>query len=239
MFQNERKKIDGELFVKMVLGGAQNLRANLQVVNDLNVFPIPDGDTGENMYLTLQGGLERLKNEESPRLCDKAQATAQGMLLGARGNSGVILSQLFYGLAEGLEGLTSADAGQIASALKQGVKRAYGAVAHPVEGTILTVAREAVESARAKCYEGMELEEFFSSYLAEMRVSLEKTPNLLAVLKEAGVIDSGGADVLLSELLLELLFLVPAAGDAHEDGGAGYGPAADDIACAGIELIHT
>lgn len=193
MLQNERKTINGELFVKMVLGGAQNLQANLQIVNDLNVFPIPDGDTGENMYLTLQGGLEQLRGEESALLCDKSRAMAQGMLLGARGNSGVILSQLFYGLSEGLAGLEAADVGQFASALKQGVKRAYGAVAHPVEGTILTVAREAVEAARAKCYDGMEVEAFCACYLAEMKTSLEKTPNLLAVLKEAGVIDSGGA----------------------------------------------
>ncbi len=185
--------IDGELFVKMVLGGARNLRANLQEVNDLNVFPIPDGDTGENMYLTLQGGLERLKNEDSPKLCDKASAMAQGMLLGARGNSGVILSQLFYGLAEGLLGLESADVRQLGSALKHGVRCAYGAVAHPVEGTILTVAREAVEEACARYGHDVGIEEFFAGYLEEMKLSLEKTPNLLAVLKEAGVIDSGGA----------------------------------------------
>lgn len=193
MISTERKMIDGELFVKMVLGGAQNLQDNLQEVNDLNVFPIPDGDTGENMYLTLQGGLERLKGERSSLLCDKASAMAQGMLLGARGNSGVILSQLFYGLSEGLLGLEKADVRQLGSALKQGVKCAYGAVAHPVEGTILTVAREAVENACAKCSHDVGIEEFFSGYLSEMKTSLEKTPNLLAVLKEAGVIDSGGA----------------------------------------------
>ncbi len=193
MSEIERKIVDGELFVKMVLGGAKNLQANLQEVNDLNVFPIPDGDTGENMYLTLQGGLERLKNESSSRLCDKASAMAQGMLLGARGNSGVILSQLFYGLAEGLLGLETADVRQLGSALKHGVKCAYGAVAHPVEGTILTVAREAVEEACARYGHDVGVEEFFSGYLTEMKISLEKTPNLLAVLKEAGVIDSGGA----------------------------------------------
>ena len=92
----ERKIIDGALFEKMILGGVANLRANLQEVNDLNVFPIPDGDTGENMYLTLQGGRDGLQAEEDPALGVKAHAMAQGMLLGARGNSGVILSQLFY-----------------------------------------------------------------------------------------------------------------------------------------------
>ena len=177
MVSTERKMIDGELFVKMVLGGAKNLQDNLQEVNDLNVFPIPDGDTGENMYLTLQGGLERLKSEQSPLLCDKACAMAQGMLLGARGNSGVILSQLFYGLSEGLLGLVTADVRQLGSALKQGVKCAYGAVAHPVEGTILTVAREAVENACAKFGHDVGVEEFFSGYLSEMQASLEKTPS--------------------------------------------------------------
>lgn len=189
----ERKTIDGELFEKMILGGVANLRANLQKVNDLNVFPIPDGDTGENMYLTLQGGFDELKGSENSSLGDKAHAMARGMLLGARGNSGVILSQLFYGLAEGLTGLAYADLTVFGKALKEGVRCAYGAVSHPVEGTILTVAREAVEQICLKLGEEMTVEEFFSGYLKEMKKSLEKTPDLLAVLKESGVIDSGGA----------------------------------------------
>ena len=190
---NQLKTIDGGLFEKMILGGVANLQAHLKTVNDLNVFPIPDGDTGENMYLTLQSGLQSLSAETSERLGDKAHAMAQGMLLGARGNSGVILSQLFYGLGEGLKDMDSADLTQIGNALKEGVKCAYGAVAHPVEGTILTVAREAVENICAKNTAEMSVEEFFAGYLVEMKKSLEKTPNLLAVLKEAGVIDSGGA----------------------------------------------
>ena len=190
---NERKAIDGELFTKMILGGAASLRANLQEVNDLNVFPIPDGDTGENMYLTLQGGLNQLQTCQSETLSDKARAVSQGMLLGARGNSGVILSQLFYGLSEGLAGLETADLQQFIDALKTGVKCAYGAVARPVEGTILTVAREAVENVGEKCNADTTVQEFLNDYLCEMKKSLEKTPDLLAVLKEAGVIDSGGA----------------------------------------------
>ena len=169
---NERKKtIDGELFKKMILGG----------------------DTGENMYLTLQGGLDQLQNCAGETLAETSQAMSQGMLLGARGNSGVILSQLFYGLAEGLSGLETADLRQFGSALKQGVKCAYGAVAHPVEGTILTVAREAVENACAKLETETTVQDIFVGYHYEMNKSLEKTPDLLAVLKEAGVIDSGGA----------------------------------------------
>ncbi len=187
------KTIDGVLFEKMILGGVANLRANLQKVNDLNVFPIPDGDTGENMYLTLQGGMDGLLGASELSLGEKAQAMAQGMLLGARGNSGVILSQLFFGLAEGLKGLTNASLVAFGEALKTGVKCAYGAVAHPVEGTILTVAREAIENTCQKITDEITVEEFFSSYLSEMKKSLEKTPDLLAVLKESGVIDSGGA----------------------------------------------
>lgn len=193
LIQSERKTIDGELFEKMILGGVANLQANLQTVNDLNVFPIPDGDTGENMFLTLQGGFDELRGIEDHSLHSKAHAMAKGMLLGARGNSGVILSQLFYGLAQGLDGLACANLTQFGNALREGVRCAYGAVAHPVEGTILTVAREAVENTCRKLSDEIEIEEFFSLYLDEMKKSLEKTPDLLVVLKESGVIDSGGA----------------------------------------------
>ena len=189
----EKKTINGELFEKMILGGIANLQTNVQKVNDLNVFPIPDGDTGENMYLTLQSGVQELLRGGNVTIGEKATAMAQGMLFGARGNSGVILSQLFYGLGKGLQDLEEADVQQFSVALREGVKCAYGAVAHPVEGTILTVAREAVEKICEKCYENMTLLEFFNGYLWEMKKSLEKTPDLLSVLKEAGVIDSGGA----------------------------------------------
>ncbi|MBQ7879737.1 MAG: DAK2 domain-containing protein [Clostridia bacterium] len=190
---HQRNTIDGVLFEAMVMGGVANLQRNAQKVNDLNVFPIPDGDTGENMYLTLQSGLTQLEAASGKTLGEKAEAMAQGMLLGARGNSGVILSQLFFGLAEGLKNLEEADLTQFGNALKQGVKCAYGAVAHPVEGTILTVAREAVENACANLTPDTSVQDFFSGYLLEMKKSLAKTPDLLAVLKEAGVIDSGGA----------------------------------------------
>ena len=189
----EVKIIDGEVFKKLMLGGASNLQVNVQEVNELNVFPIPDGDTGENMYLTLKGGMDALQAKGSASLQDGANALAQGMLLNARGNSGVILSQLFHGLAEGFAGLDSANLQQLAAALKQGVKCAYGAVAEPVEGTILTVAREAVENSVGHIQENMTVAEFFSLYLSEMKKSLINTPELLAALKEAGVIDSGGA----------------------------------------------
>lgn len=190
----EGNVIDGELFEKMVLGGAVNLQEHVQTVNDLNVFPIPDGDTGENMLLTLKGGVDGLKNaSEESSLAEKASAMASGMLMGARGNSGVILSQLFYGLAEGLKGHERADLDDFGHALANGVKCAYGAVAVPVEGTILTVAREAAENATKKIDKEISVYEFFKCYLNEMKQSLDRTPELLEVLKESGVIDSGGA----------------------------------------------
>lgn len=191
---NKIKTINGELFKKMITGGVANLQANVQEVNDLNVFPIPDGDTGENMYLTLHGGYDELKQTANRTIESEAAAMAKGMLLGARGNSGVILSQLFYGLSEGLKGFTeSVTVKEFAAALKEGVKRAYSAVAHPVEGTILTVAREAADNAYCGITEDTTVQDFFSKFLNEMKISLEKTPELLPVLKESGVIDSGGA----------------------------------------------
>ncbi len=190
---SQNNVMDGALFQKMIMGGVANLHANAKKVNDLNVFPIPDGDTGDNMYLTLQSGLYQLELAIGKPLYALADAMAQGMLLGARGNSGVILSQLFNGLSIGFKGLEKATLYQTCNALGEGVKCAYGAVAHPVEGTILTVAREAVENTKTLITDDMRLEDFFTTFLVEMKKSLAKTPDLLAVLKEAGVIDSGGA----------------------------------------------
>lgn len=191
--QSGAKIIDGELFKHVTLSGARNLKSNVVTVNNLNVFPIPDGDTGDNMYLTMSGGTERIKNFNSASVGDLATAFADGALLNARGNSGVILSQLFFGLAEGLKNLKSATVMQFANAMKQGVARAYGAVAEPVEGTMLTVAREAIEFTFTAVTEDTDAKDFFSSVLSEMKKSLERTPELLPVLKESGVIDSGGA----------------------------------------------
>ena len=186
--------IDGKLFERMVLGGLHNLHSNVQIVNDLNVFPIPDGDTGENMYSTFKSGVDELINDKCESISDKANLLARGMLLGARGNSGVILSQLFYGLSLGLKGMDVVDVHDFLVAMKNGVECAYSSVSCPVEGTILTVARESVESVTKLNLD--ELDDFLSSLLKEMKLSLERTPLLLNVLKEAGVIDSGGAGLL-------------------------------------------
>ena len=186
-------ELNGALFADMVRGGAQNLRANAQVVNDLNVFPIPDGDTGDNMSLTMEGGSAALRGVASTALSFIADKFASGALLGARGNSGVILSQFFAGVAKGLSDVERADAAAMAKAFQSGVKQAYNAVLTPTEGTILTVAREATEYAVEHLGESTALEDFFSNILIGMNESLKHTPELLPILKESGVIDSGGA----------------------------------------------
>lgn len=185
--------IDGQLFAEMVRGGTARLRANAQAVDDMNVFPIPDGDTGDNMSMTLEAGVSAL-GADAP--CDIGTCSAKlagGMLLGARGNSGVILSQLFAGMADGFKNKAEADVACLAEAFRHGVKKAYHAVLTPTEGTILTVAREAAEYAAGKVTDASTVESFLSDYRREVQASLERTPTLLKVLEEAGVLDSGGA----------------------------------------------
>ena len=189
----QTKTIDGQTFIKMVSGGAANLRANASIVNDLNVFPIPDGDTGENMSRTINGGLSRLDIHDGLTLDKASRMLADGMLMSARGNSGVILSQFFAGIAKGFEGKENADLDDLANALKSGVESAYAAVNKPTEGTILTVAREAAEYAAGRITADSTFASFANDYINEMNASLRRTPELLDVLKEAGVIDSGGA----------------------------------------------
>ena len=185
--------LDGQTFAKLISGGAASLEANAGIVNDLNVFPIPDGDTGENMSLTIGGGLRNLEGKEESSIGKAAKLLADGMLMSARGNSGVILSQLFAGIAESLSEKETATVQDLADALKAGVKSAYAAVINPTEGTILTVAREAADYAASRIGEDTTFQSFSSDYIAELKRSLDRTPELLATLKEAGVIDSGGA----------------------------------------------
>ncbi len=185
--------LDAQAFTKLVAGGAANLQANVEIVNELNVFPIPDGDTGENMSLTIGGGLRNLEGKAATSVGQAAKLLADGMLMSARGNSGVILSQLFAGIAEGLANKDTATVKDLAAALQSGVKSAYAAVINPTEGTILTVAREAADYAAARIGESTTLQSFGSDYLAELKRSLDRTPELLQTLKDAGVVDSGGA----------------------------------------------
>lgn len=193
MLKSAYQKIDGNLFKLMINNGASNLKENIEIVNNLNVFPIPDGDTGENMFLTLKGGVDSIINNNDNSLSNVSSIVANGMLLGARGNSGVILSQLFYGLSLGLTGLNEATLQQFINALNVGVKQAYSAVKNPVEGTILTVAREASEFINNKINDEIDFCSLFNDFLLKMKESLKHTPELLPVLKKAGVVDSGGA----------------------------------------------
>lgn len=185
--------MDGQLFKKLVLNGSTRLKNNLDRINELNVFPVPDGDTGSNMSATMQAGAKSIANVEETSIGSVAKTLARGMLMGARGNSGVILSQLFSGFANGLKGIDVADAVHFSKALRQGVEQAYSAVINPVEGTMLTVSREGADVALAFSHSKTSFEDLFKKYIEELNASLERTPELLPILKEVGVIDSGGA----------------------------------------------
>ena len=185
--------IDGTLFKALIINGAANLKANYQYVDSLNVFPVPDGDTGTNMKMTIEGGINEISTIDEKNIYELTKKLSRGMLMGARGNSGVILSQLFRGFNKGCKDLTKLNAMGLAQAFQAGVEQAYKAVTKPAEGTILTVAREACDKMKLISYSKMPIVEFFEEYLAEAKRSLENTPNLLPVLKEAGVVDSGGA----------------------------------------------
>ncbi len=181
-------ELDGLTFVAMLRQGAVSLGKDKTVINDLNVFPIPDGDTGDNMLMTLKAGCAALEGHLGA-LSELSSAASSGMLLGARGNSGVILSRIFSGLAKGLKDVVVADPKTFAKAMQSAVEEAYKSVPVPVEGTIITVLREGVAGADA----GSDLNHYFETLLNAMQVSLDHTPELLQVLKEAGVVDSGGA----------------------------------------------
>ncbi|MGD9886808.1 MAG: DAK2 domain-containing protein [Bacilli bacterium] len=189
-------KLDGLLFKTMIINGAENLKINYKQVDALNVFPVPDGDTGTNMRMTMEGGINEIYNLDESNISEFSKKLQRGMLMGARGNSGVILSQLFRGIYKGFEEKTLVDAIGLAKAFDMGVKQAYKAVMKPVEGTILTVAREATEKLNAISSSRMSINEFFHEFIDEAKASLVRTPNLLPVLKEAGVVDSGGAGLI-------------------------------------------
>ncbi len=189
----EVKYLGGLLFSKMAAGGAAQLANNADEVNKLNVFPVPDGDTGDNMRMTIESGIMAIENLDSDDLAEVMNVLSHGMLLGARGNSGVILSQFFAGAAKGFTGSKQADPAMVGHAFELGVKQAYTSVMTPTEGTILTVAREGVEYAIAKITPQSTIRSFFADLVKEMHASLERTPEILTVLREAGVVDSGGA----------------------------------------------
>lgn len=191
----EKKEIDGQLFKAMLSGGLQILKANIDAVNDLNVFPIPDGDTGDNMYSTLLEAVRSVQNNEEHHLGLVSKLVGKGVILGARGNSGVILSQMIAGIVDEFSLHERADIQIVAKAFENSVKRAYASVSEPVEGTMLSVIREATEFSVNRLNEKSTINGFLRDYLFEAERSLNNTPELLPVLKQAGVIDSGGAGI--------------------------------------------
>ncbi len=187
------KTINGLMFKQMIISGANNLFNSYAEVDALNVFPVPDGDTGTNMNLTISSGAKEISNRNDEGIYDVAKAFSKGLLMGARGNSGVILSQIFRGFAKSLDGKETINALDLADAFLMGKDVAYKAVMRPVEGTILTVIRESSEELFKQVTRDMSIEQCFEILLKEARESLERTPQLLPVLKEVGVVDSGGA----------------------------------------------
>nr|WP_305147620.1 DAK2 domain-containing protein [Anoxybacillus gonensis] len=184
--------LDGKRFAQMVLQGATHLANNAKTVDALNVFPVPDGDTGTNMNLSMTSGAKEVKNNVSDHIGKVASALAKGLLMGARGNSGVILSQLFRGFAKAVEQKSEINSKEFAAALEAGVQTAYKAVMKPVEGTILTVAKDAAKRAVTVAKKETDIVTVMTEVLKEAKASLKRTPDLLPVLKEVGVVDSGG-----------------------------------------------
>jgi DAK2 domain fusion protein YloV len=187
--------ISGSLFRKMVTNGAINLKNNHQEINHLNVFPVPDGDTGTNMQMTMMAGIKEVSALDSKSIVDVSKILSRGLLMGARGNSGVILSQFFRGVYSEIAKIKngSATVDEFIAALVGGYQMAYRAVMTPVEGTILTVVREAAENVLRERPRLKSIEDVLQCYLVQAKESLDRTPELLPVLKQAGVVDSGGA----------------------------------------------
>lgn len=186
------ERLNGNDFIALFRAGHRRLRENMNVVNSLNIFPVPDGDTGTNMELSLAAGVARFGEAASWELGLATQELANGLLMGARGNSGVILSQLFRGFSKVMGQSAEMDTALFANALQEGVQIAYRAVAKPVEGTILTVAREAAAAGVREAKRKLGWAEWMNQVYEAAQKALEKTPDQLAVLKQAGVVDSGG-----------------------------------------------
>ncbi len=213
---------DGVELIAALRSGAERLESRVEEINALNVFPVPDGDTGTNMLATLKAAIaegEATLATGVTAIDQVSEAVARGALLGARGNSGVLLSQILRGLPQAVRGRKRARAAEIANALSIGVLHAYSAVAIPTEGTILTVAREVAAHAIADAEGATELRPFLLRIAESARISVDKTPTLLAVLREAGVVDSGGAGL---QLILEGIADVPSVvpSTSTEEGGA-------------------
>ena len=190
------KNIDAPLLKKMFISASNNLYNHYPEIDALNVFPVPDGDTGMNMNLTLASGAKEIQNREDQDVYALAKSFSRGLLMGARGNSGVITSQIFRGFAEGLKDQKIIDKNALINAFISSKEYAYKAVIKPVEGTILTVCRESCEYVADKIDQINSIEDAFELLLKEAKKSLKHTPDLLPVLKEVGVVDSGGTGLL-------------------------------------------
>ncbi|MCU9593130.1 DAK2 domain-containing protein [Caldibacillus thermolactis] len=184
--------IDGNRFAEMIFHGANHLSRNAEYVDSLNVFPVPDGDTGTNMNLSIQSGAKEVRNNKQSHVGNVGKALSKGLLMGARGNSGVILSQLFRGFAKSIEEKEVLYVDDFVQALNDGVDTAYKAVMKPVEGTILTVAKDVAKRAKEVGNQTKDLTVLLEEVVKEAKASLQRTPDLLPVLKEVGVVDSGG-----------------------------------------------
>ncbi|MDT0159436.1 DAK2 domain-containing protein [Bacillus sp. AG4(2022)] len=184
--------LDGKRFAEMVMQGANHLSSNAKYVDALNVFPVPDGDTGTNMNLSMTSGAKEVRNNVQAHIGKVGTALSKGLLMGARGNSGVILSQLFRGFSKAIEQKSEITASEFADALNTGVETAYKAVMKPVEGTILTVAKDSAKRGVQAAQSEDDIIKVLEEVLKEAKASLNRTPDLLPVLKEVGVVDSGG-----------------------------------------------
>lgn len=202
--------ITGKLLRDAIISGANNISNQKQAVDELNVFPVPDGDTGTNMSMTIKNAAAELANlSDGANVANVAKAAASAMLRGARGNSGVILSLIFRGLSKGLAGKEEASAADLSASFKLGVDAAYKSVMKPTEGTILTVSREGYENTAALDLANMSAADFLAAYIKEAEISLEKTPELLPALKKAGVVDAGGKGFIV---ILEGMYAVLSGG---------------------------
>lgn len=188
--------IDGKCYARMLLGGAAMLSLHVKELNALNVFPVADGDTGTNMLKTIEGGLSAIEKEPGESIGEISKQFSRGVLLSARGNSGVILSQIFAGINQVLEGQESVSVPTLAKAYIQGIEKSYAAVQNPTEGTILTVFRESTEFAADRLQEDSTLEDFYRLHIEEAKRALEETKHILPALAEADVVDSGAAGYL-------------------------------------------
>lgn len=220
--------IDGKRFAEMIIMGAHQLSANAKLVDALNVFPVPDGDTGTNMNLSMTSGAKEVESNIQEHIGKVGSALSKGLLMGARGNSGVILSQLFRGFAKKIESKASINSGEFAAAFDAGVATAYKAVMKPVEGTILTVAKDAAKAAVQSAETNEDIVKVMEDIVKEANASLQRTPNLLPVLKEVGVVDSGGQGL----VFVYEGFLAQLKGEKLGEGFTSSQPSMDQLVSA-------